>query len=84
MSSKKKKTKNTKETNREYKDRLFKFIFGNPENKAWTLSLYNAINSTSYENADDIQLTTIFLEKYNLLLSYYTLKKRLPHQNFQR
>ena len=23
----------------EYKDRLFKFIFGNPDNKAWTLSL---------------------------------------------
>jgi len=48
-----------KSTNREYKDRLFKFIFGNPENKEWTLSLYNAINSTSYEIADDIQLTTI-------------------------
>ena len=46
-------------TNREYKDRLFKFIFGNPENKEWTLSLYNAINDTSYENSDDIQLTTI-------------------------
>jgi len=58
MSSKKKKTKK-KDTNREYKDRLFKFIFGNPENKEWTLSLYNAINGTSYENAADIQLTTI-------------------------
>ena len=59
MSSKKKKTKRKKDTNREYKDRLFKFIFGNPENKEWTLSLYNAINGTSYENAADIQLTTI-------------------------
>lgn len=29
--------------NREYKDRLFKFIFGNPEKKEWTLSLYNAL-----------------------------------------
>ena len=29
---------------REYKDRLFKFIFGNPENREWTLSLYNAVN----------------------------------------
>ena len=45
--------------NKEYKDRLFKFIFGNPENKEWTLSLYNAINNTSYTNADDIELTTI-------------------------
>ena len=58
-SKKKKKTKKKKDTNREYKDRLFKFIFGNPENKEWTLSLYNAINGTSYENAADIQLTTI-------------------------
>ena len=46
-------------TNREYKDRLFKFIFGNPENKHWTLSLYNAMNGTSYTNPDDIKITTI-------------------------
>ena len=45
--------------NRQYKDRLFKFIFGNPENKEWTLSLYNAVNGSSYTNPDDIQLTTI-------------------------
>ena len=57
--SSKKKNKKKKDTNREYKDRLFKFIFGNPENKEWTLSLYNAINHTSYTNADDIQITTI-------------------------
>ena len=30
--------------NPKYKDRLFNFIFGSEENKAWTLSLYNAIN----------------------------------------
>ena len=35
------------DTNREYKDRLFKFIFGNPQNTSWTLSLYNAINGPS-------------------------------------
>ena len=44
---------------RDYKDRLFKFIFGNPENKAWTLSLYNAINGTGYSNPEDIQFNTI-------------------------
>ena len=33
---------------REYKDRLFKFIFGNPDNKQWTLNLYNAINDSHY------------------------------------
>lgn len=46
-------------TNREYKDRLFKFIFGNPENKEWTLSLYNAVNDSHYTNADDIVFNTI-------------------------
>lgn len=49
----------TKVVNREYKDRLFKFIFGNPENKEWTLSLYNAMNGSSYTNPDDIKLTTL-------------------------
>lgn len=44
---------------REYKDRLFKFIFGNPEHKDWTLNLYNAVNGSSYTNVDDITLTTI-------------------------
>ena len=47
------------EINRENKDRLFRFIFGNEENKAWTLSLYNAVNGTSYQNPDDIIITTI-------------------------
>ena len=50
---------NKKGINRQYRDRLFKFIFGNPEHKEWTLSLYNAINGTNYTNPDDIQLTTI-------------------------
>ena len=47
------------ETNRLYKDRVFKFIFGNPENKEWTLSLYNAVNGSNYSNPDDIQFNTI-------------------------
>ena len=45
--------------NRKYKDRLFKFIFGNPSHKEWTLMLYNAVNGTQYQNAEDIELTTI-------------------------
>ena len=36
-----------------------KFIFGNPEHKNWTLSLYNAINGTNYQNPDDIEFNTI-------------------------
>ena len=45
--------------NIEHKDRVFKFLFDNPENKAWTLELYNAINNTDYANPDDIQFNTI-------------------------
>lgn len=48
-----------KGVNREYKDRLFKFIFGSPENKEWTLSLYNAINGTHYTDASAIEFNTI-------------------------
>ena len=44
---------------REYKDRLFKFIFGNEKNKEWTLSLYNAVNGSNYTDADSIKFTTI-------------------------
>ena len=45
--------------NREYKDRLFKFIFGNPDKKEWTLSLYNAMNGSNYTDPNDISLNTI-------------------------
>ena len=45
--------------NDEHKDRVFKFLFGNPDNRAWTLELYNAINGSSYDNPDDIQFNTI-------------------------
>ena len=27
-----------------------KFIFGNPDNRQWTLSLYNAINGSNHQN----------------------------------
>ena len=49
----------TKGANREYRDRLFKFIFGNPQNKEWTLSLYNAVNGSHYTDAGAIRLNTI-------------------------
>ncbi|MBQ7529752.1 hypothetical protein IJT10_07630, partial [bacterium] len=45
--------------NREYRDRLFKFIFGNPENREWTLSLYNAVNGSNYTDANEIKFNTI-------------------------
>lgn len=45
--------------NREYKDRLFRLIFGAEENKRYLLDLYNAVNHTSYVNVEDIEITTL-------------------------
>ena len=45
--------------NREYKDRLFSFIFGKAENRVWTLSLYNAVNESNYTDPNDIEITTM-------------------------
>ena len=47
------------EINREYKDRLFVFIFGRKENRRWTLSLYNAVNGTDYTDESTIEITTM-------------------------
>ena len=43
--------------NGRYKDRLFRFIFG--ESKENALSLYNAVNGSSHSNAEDLEFTTI-------------------------
>ena len=43
--------------NRQYKDRLFRFLFS--ESKEAALSLYNALNNSSYTNAEDLEFTTI-------------------------
>ncbi len=45
--------------NREYKSRLFAFIFGREENKKWTLDLYNAINGSAHANLEDITINTM-------------------------
>ncbi len=46
---------------REYRDRLFKAIFGrdSEQSKRWRLDLYNALNGTSYTDPDALKLTTI-------------------------
>ncbi|MCQ2464051.1 MAG: hypothetical protein MJ095_00550 [Oscillospiraceae bacterium] len=44
---------------REYKDTVFRFLFGNPDNLKFTLMLYNAVNNTSYTDERDIEITTI-------------------------
>ena len=63
------KKRKRKRINRVYKDRVFKFIFGNPSNKEWTLSLYNAVNGSNHSNPDDIRFNTIddvvFMEMKN-------------------
>ena len=46
-------------SNREYKSRLFGFIFGREENKHWTLSLYNAIHGTFHDDISSITINTI-------------------------
>ena len=45
--------------NKQHKDRVFKFIFGNPEHKEWTLSLYNALTGSEFTNPDDVVFNTI-------------------------
>ncbi len=45
--------------NKEYKDRLFNFIFGRDENREWTLSLYNAVNKSNYTDASVIEFNTL-------------------------
>lgn len=45
--------------NREYKDRLFRLLFGDERYKENTLALYNALNGTAYTNVDDINICTI-------------------------
>ncbi|MBE6354199.1 hypothetical protein [Treponema sp.] len=46
---------------RNYKDRLFKFIYGrdNEQSRRWLLSLYNALNDSNYTNTDELKMTTI-------------------------
>ncbi len=45
--------------NKRYKDRLFIFIFANPEHKDWMLSLYNAVNHSDYKDPNEITYNTI-------------------------
>ena len=45
-----------KAVQREHKDRLFRLIFKDKED---LLDLYNAVNGTDYENAEDLEITTI-------------------------
>ena len=45
--------------NRQFKDRLFRLIFGSEEYRDNALSLYNAVNHTSYTDASKLIFTTL-------------------------
>ena len=42
------------QANRTYKDTLCRFLFGNPDHKEWTLSLFNAVSGTDQTDAEQI------------------------------
>ena len=54
--SKKKNTSSNHHVNSKYKDTLFRMIFRDKKN---LLSLYNALNKTSYTYPDDMKITTL-------------------------
>ena len=45
--------------NMQYKDRLFKLLFGREEYKANVLDLYNALNNSQYKEVSELDLYTI-------------------------
>ena len=44
---------------RNYKDRLFRFIFGNENHKDWALNLYNAMENKQYTDPADLEIVTL-------------------------
>ena len=51
------KTNDDIHVNKKYKDTVFRKLFG--ENRENALSLYNAVNGTTYTNPDDLEYTTL-------------------------
>ena len=45
--------------NPQFKDRLFRVLFGNKDMKANIISLYNALNGTNYTDEKDFEITTL-------------------------
>ena len=44
---------------REFKDTVFKDLFGSRSRRHYALSLYNALNGSSYDNPDNIEINTL-------------------------
>lgn len=47
------------QANREYKDGLFRFLFGNERNRHFLLSLVNALLKKNYTNTDILEINTL-------------------------
>ena len=47
------------QTSRDYKDRLFRFIFEQEMFRKDLLDLYNALNGTKYTNYEDLEINTL-------------------------
>lgn len=46
--------------NKKHKDSLFRMLFSESEgSRSRLLELYNALNNTSYDNPDDLTITTL-------------------------
>lgn len=52
-------TQTSFQTNRQYKDRLFRLIFDSEKNRAYLLDLYNALNNTNYTDETLLEITTL-------------------------
>ncbi len=59
MTDKKHRTDNGVGANREYKDTLFRKIFGSEENRKYLLSLYNSINHSDYQSPEELEIVTM-------------------------
>lgn len=44
---------------RNYKDRLFRLIFGEPRHIEWSLNLYNALENKNYTDPDELEIVTL-------------------------
>ena len=53
----KKRKRKTGRANRNYKDTVFRLLFGEDRNEL--LQLYNALNNSDYEDADELVVNTL-------------------------
>ena len=60
--------------NRNYKDTIFRMLFKDKEN---LLSLYNAVNGTTYTDTENLEITTLKDAQYVDMVRKFTAKKPL-------